>query len=190
MQATWSRRPRPATSPAPSSTGSGSSAARRGPANAPVTMVVFSDMVCQFCGKALGAMDELLDAYPGKLRIVVKQFPVHASAVLPAEAVYAAEAQGKFWELHDLLMAQPDDPSREQILALGQQAGLDVAALTTALDQHTFAAQVTADTRAGTEIEVTGTPSFLINGKRLTGMLPISEIRAEIDAALVEAAAH
>jgi RNA polymerase sigma factor (sigma-70 family) len=89
----------------------------RGPATAPVTLVVFTDLQCTYCGKLLGTLDQALDDYAGKVRIVVKQFPVHTSAMLAAEAALAAEAQGKFWELHDLMLAHQDDLSRDALVA-------------------------------------------------------------------------
>src|ERR1043166_9803718 len=66
---------------------------------------LYTDMLCPHCGNALGPIDQLWEEYPGKLRLVVKQLPVHAAAVLPAEAAFAADAQNKFWELHDLMLA-------------------------------------------------------------------------------------
>ena len=156
----------------------------RGPADAPVTIVVFTDLVCGFCGNALATIDQLWDDYPGKLRLVMKQFPVHKTAELPAEAVLAADAQGKFWPMHDLLIAHQDDLSRERVLALAEQAGLDVPAFRTALDRHSFAAAVEADKRAAADLEIKATPAFVINGRRVIGALPVEKLRAVIDQAL------
>jgi RNA polymerase sigma factor (sigma-70 family) len=157
----------------------------RGAADAPVTIVVFTDFMCRFCGIVLGTIDELWDEYPGALRLVIKQFPVHQEAVLAAEAAYAAEEQGKFWELHDLMLAnQDDDLSRETLVAHARAAGLEIGAFERALDQRTHRAAVQADMEAGREIEVRGTPAFLINGKRFVGARPIDQFRAAIDAAL------
>jgi protein-disulfide isomerase len=156
----------------------------RGPADAPVTIVVFSDLLCQFCGESLGSLDQLWDEFPGKLRVVVKQFPVHPEAFAPAEASLAADAQGKFWELEDLMYANQDDLSHDKLIALAERAGLDVAAFRTALDRHTFAAGVDADFATARQLEVNATPTFLINGKRITGNLPIKTLRAAIVEAL------
>jgi len=156
----------------------------RGPASAPVTIVVFTDMMCSFCGTSLGAIDQLFEEYPDKLRLVVKQMPVHAAAVLPAEAALAADAQGKFWELYDLMMAHQDDLSRDRLGALAQQAGLDLPAFHAALDQHRFAAAVEADRATAAQLEITAAPAFVINGRRITGARPIGELRAIVDQAL------
>jgi RNA polymerase sigma factor (sigma-70 family) len=158
----------------------------RGAAGAPVTIAVFTDMLCQFCGNALGTIDQMLEEYAGKVKLVVKEFPVNAAAVLPAEAAFAADAQGKFWELHDLMLANQDDLSRDRLLALADRAGLDVAAFHTALDHHTYASALDADKAAATALGVNSTPTFVINGRRLVGNLPIETLRKAIDQALAE----
>ncbi|MEO6773029.1 MAG: sigma-70 family RNA polymerase sigma factor [Kofleriaceae bacterium] len=156
----------------------------KGPANAPVTITMFSDMICPYCGNSLGTLDQLMDEYPGKLRIVMKQLPVHATAVMPAEANYAADAQGKFWELHDLMAQHEDDLSRANVELLAQQAGLDLTAFRAALDHHTYKPAVDADIAAAKEIELQATPSFVINGRRVIGNLPVESFRTVIDDAL------
>lgn len=158
----------------------------RGPADAPVTIVVYTDFMCRFCGNVLGTIDDLWDEYPGKLKLVVKQFPVHDEARLAAEAALAADDQGKFWQVHDLMMANQDDLSRDALVAHASAAGLDVASFSLALDQRSFRAAVEADAAAGMEVDVRGTPAFFINGKRYQGARPIEQFRAGIDAALAE----
>lgn len=158
--------------------------ASRGPATAPVVITVFTDMRCKYCGSALGSLDQLFDEYPNKLRIVVKQMPVHETAKLAAEAAFAADAQGKFWELHDLMLANQDDLSREPLLALAQQAGLDVPKFRSALDAHDYADEVATDMAAAKEIEIMGTPAFVINGRKIIGNVPLPALRAAIDSAL------
>jgi RNA polymerase sigma factor (sigma-70 family) len=156
----------------------------RGPANAPVTIVLYQDLMCQFCGKVLGTIDELWDEYPGKLRVVIKQFPVHGEAKLAAEASLAAEAQGKFWELHDAMIANQDDLSRDGIVALARTAGLDTPRLANDLDKHTYGSALATEIAAGKEIGIAATPEFLINGVEIQGAQPIESFRAAIDAAL------
>ncbi|MBL9016031.1 MAG: sigma-70 family RNA polymerase sigma factor [Myxococcales bacterium] len=158
----------------------------RGPADAPVTIVMFTDAKCVYCGKVLGTIDEVWDEFPGKLRLVVKQFPVHTEAVLAAEAALAADAQGKYWELHAQIFANPDDLSRDALVEHARQAGLDVTTFARALDTHAYAAALAADQQAAKDIDVSGTPSFLINGKHFVGARPAADLRAEIAAALSE----
>lgn len=159
----------------------------RGPRDAPVTVIVFTDFQCDFCGTVLGTIDDLWDEYPDQLRLVVKQFPVHKTAELAAEAALAADAQGKFWELHDLMLANQDDLSEKAILDYGARAGLDVKALRAALDRRTYRAALESEMAAGSEVGVKGTPCFFINGKQFTGARPIEQFRKEIDAALLAA---
>ena len=158
--------------------------ASRGPANAPVTIILFQDLLCTYCGKVLGTIDEIWDEYPGKLRLVVKQLPVHQEARLAAEASLAADAQGKFWELHDAMLANQEDLSRDAILGYAKQAGLDVGELTAALDQHTFAKALSDEENAAKEIGVQATPTFLINGQEVRGAVPPDMFRQAIDEAL------
>lgn len=158
----------------------------RGPTGAPVTIVVFTDAMCKYCGNALGTIDQLWEEYPGKLKLIVKQFPVHQAAKLAAEASLAAEAQGKFWELHDAMMAHQDDLSRDALIGYAHDVELDVASFTAALDQHRYAAAVKADQAAGAAVDISATPSFLINGRRVAGALPVEHFRAMIDAALAD----
>jgi len=158
----------------------------RGPANAPIVITVFQDMRCKYCVQSLASLDQLMEEYPGKLRIVMKQLPVHESAKLAAEAALAADAQGKFWELHDLMMANQDDLSRDAILALAPQAGVDVAKLRSALDNHTFQDGVAADMKVAKELEIQATPAFVINGRKIIGAVDVTFFRNAIDSALAD----
>jgi RNA polymerase sigma factor (sigma-70 family) len=151
----------------------------RGAADAPITVAVFTDMQCRFCADALGELDQLLDDAPGKVRLVVKQLPVHKTAELAAEAALAADSQGKFWELHDLMLAHQDDLSRDALLALAARGGLDVAALRSALDTHAFADAVKREASVAAELGLEATPSFVINGRRVIGDL--RAMRAAVD---------
>lgn len=159
----------------------------RGPANAPVTIILFQDLLCKYCGTVLGTIDEIWDEYPGKLRLVVKQLPVHSQAVLAAEASLAAEAQGKFWELHDVMIANQDDLSRDAIIGYARQAGLDVAKMTRALDEHQYQGALAQEMDAAKEIGVQATPTFLINGEEVQGARPADAFKAAIDEALAAA---
>ena len=156
----------------------------RGPANAPVTIVMFQDLMCPFCDRVQATLDQLIEEYPGKVRLVMKQFPVHQSAKLAAEASLAADAQGKFWELHDLMLANQDDLSRDAIVGYAAQAGLDTAKLADALDHHTYATALSKEMDAGKEAGMRATPSFLVNGKEVRGALPLEAFRAAVEEAL------
>jgi protein-disulfide isomerase len=158
----------------------------RGAADAPVSVVVFTDVKCKFCGAALGLLDQMLDDYEGKIRLVVKQLPLSPKTELLSQALYAAEAQGKFWELHDLMLAHQDDLTQASMLALAPQAGLDVSKLRAAIDQGTYRGKLDADKAAAAELKVRGTPAFFINGHRVIGLASPADFRAVIDRVLAE----
>jgi RNA polymerase sigma factor (sigma-70 family) len=156
----------------------------RGDADAPVTIVAFQDGKCPYCEHSLATLDQLLDEYPHKLRIIVKQFTVHPSAELAAEATYAADAQGKFWDMHDAVFQHQDALSRDDLIEYAGDLGLDVAAFTVALDHHDFKQAVTDDEAAGKELGVEATPWFLVNGRQIQGAQPIEVFRKAVDDAL------
>lgn len=156
----------------------------RGPEHARVTIILFQDLICPYCGNVLGTIDQLWEEYPGNLRLVIKQFPVHDKARLAAEASFAADAQGKFWDLHDLMLQHQDDLSRDALIGYAQQAGLDVATFTAALDHHTYATALADDVASAKAIDVNATPTFLVNGQVIQGARPIAVFRTAIEAAL------
>jgi len=146
----------------------------------------YQQLPAQLAAVTAASLRQVIDRHlvPGKLRIVMKQLPVHTAAVMPAEANYAADAQGRFWELHDLMAQHMDDLSRANVEVLAQQAGLDMTAFRAALDNHTYKAAVDADIASAKDIELKATPSFVINGRRVIGNLPVESFRAVIDDAL------
>lgn len=156
----------------------------RGPVDAPVIIYDYTDFGCVHCGKVLGTIDQLMDEHPGKIRLAVKTFPVTKFGPLAAEAGLAAADQGKFWELHDLMIANQDDLTLEALLAYAKQAGLDVPRLRDALDSHQFRDQVNAEEKEGEKLGINGTPTFLINGRIVSGGLPIKYFRAVLNEAL------
>lgn len=153
----------------------------KGDASAPITIVMFTDLQCPYCEKMHGTLDQLFEEYQGKLRLVIKQMPVHKTAELAAEASLAADAQGKFWELQDKMMAASEDLSRDKLVAMAREAGLDEQRLASALDSHSFAAGVAEDMARAKELEINGTPAFVINGRRVVGARSIDDWRALFD---------
>src|SRR5581483_5774649 len=96
--------------------------------NAAITLVEFSDFQCPYCSLAVAKLDAVMSAYPGKIKLIFKQFPLetHSQAEFAAEAAIAAHRQGKFWPLHDAMFANRRDLSRPAILALARKVGLDM----------------------------------------------------------------
>ena len=158
----------------------------KGPANAKVTIYEFSDFECFYCKRAAGTVAQIAKAYGNSVRIVYKNFPLgfHKNAHKAAQAALAAHAQGKFWPYHDLLFANYRTLSRAKFVEFAKQLKLDVARFTKELDSGKYKAQVDADMAAGRGAGVQGTPTFLVNGKKIVGAQPFSAFKREIDKAL------
>ena len=158
----------------------------KGPENAPVTLVEFSDFECPYCSKAVHQVDALLKAFPNDIRLVYKQFPLsmHPHAKLAAEASLAANEQGKFWEMHDKLFANFRQLSRERILEIAREIGLDTTRFTADLNSGKYNSTVDRDLKDGEEAGVYGTPAFFINGKHYNGPMDLSAVKPLIEAEL------
>ncbi|HEU4410161.1 MAG TPA: thioredoxin domain-containing protein [Polyangiaceae bacterium] len=161
----------------------------RGPADAPVTVVVFSDFECPFCAKAERTLAELEKQYAGKLRVAYKSrpLPFHKHAKLAAKAALAADEQGKFWAYHDALLANQRELERPALERLARELGLRLARFDAALDSDRAEARLQADIGEADRLKVAGTPTFFINGRRLVGAQPVEAFRAVIDKELERA---
>jgi len=143
----------------------------RGSASAPVTMVVFSDFQCPFCG--LGAkLTEAVEHEAGdRLRVCFKHWPltrIHPRAQLAAQAAVAAQLQGKFWQMHDRLYGNQKDLDRGDFADHARELGLDVERFKRDLDSEAVRGRVAADVAEADRLQLDGTPTFLINGRRMT----------------------
>jgi len=155
-------------------------AATRGPADALVTLVEFSDFECQYCKRVEPTIQALLARYPKTLRLVWKDYPLpqHKRALLLAnfaeEAFRRGSARG-FWAVHDGLFALPDEPDDGALGALAGKAGLDGALLLISAHSGAHDAAIRADMKLGQKLSVTGTPTFFANGRRIQGALPLEQ---------------
>ncbi len=159
-----------------------------GPSDAPVTLVVFSDFQCPFCGRLADSVRELKVRYGDLLRIVFKQYPLpfHQEAMPMAQASLAAHAQGKFWPMHDRLFSR-EDMDEAQIKVWAEQQGIDWAKLVADLDANTYEARVMQDMKAGEALGVRGTPCSFINGIQVSGAVPVDTLAAAVDVGLARA---
>jgi protein-disulfide isomerase len=157
-----------------------------GPENAKVTVVEFSDFQCPFCSRAAAAVEKVRANYKDKVRFVFRQFPLsfHQNARPAAEASLAANAQGKFWEYHDKLFADQSKLDRESLEKVAKECGIDLVAFKKALDEKTFSGAVDADLKLGEQVQVDGTPTLFLNGKRVADPTDYDAIAKQIDAAL------
>lgn len=143
-----------------------------GPEDAPLTLVEYGDYECPFCASATGAIDELRRTFGDELRYVFRHAPNpdrHPHARLAAEAVEAAGDQGRFWEMHDRVFAEPDRLQLDDLLGHAQALGLDVERFAEALRDGVHAATIDADIDSAEASGVTGTPTFFIGGRRHDG---------------------
>jgi protein-disulfide isomerase len=162
--------------------GTGGRLSRGGGANAPVTIIEFSDYECPFCKKADVTVQEVMKTYGDKVRLVHRDFPLafHAHARPAADAARCAEAQGKFWEYHSKLFAS-EDLSPEKLQALATEVGLDRTKFDACVAKQQFKDGIDKDIADGTEVGVTGTPAFFINGRMLSGAQPFEKFKEIID---------
>jgi protein-disulfide isomerase len=161
----------------------------RGPDGAAVTLVEFSDFQCPYCLIAVGKLNAVMDAYPGKIKLIFKQFPLdmHSQAALAAAAAIAAHRQGKFWPMHDALFAHRRELSRPLILGLAGTVGLDGQRFQADLDSAETKKTVARDMEDGDRAGVEGTPTVFINGRKYNGALDLPAIRTVIDEELKKA---
>jgi protein-disulfide isomerase len=155
----------------------------RGPEKAPVTIVEFADFQCPYCAKILPALEQVRSQYGDKVRLVYRQFPltIHDNAERAAQASLCADEQGKFWELHDGMFANQRALDAEQLKATAAGLGLDAQAFNECLDSGRYADEVAADTAAGVAAGVSGTPALFVNGRFISGAVPLDEITSVVD---------
>jgi protein-disulfide isomerase len=143
-----------------------------GPANAPVTLVEYGDFECPHCGRAEPIVQGIRRYMGDQLRFVFRHFPLaeaHPHAELAAESSEAAGAQGKFWEMHDVIFRNQDALEPADLLQYAADVGVDPQRMTQELAAGTHRGKVRDDFRGGIRSGVNGTPSFFINGFRYDG---------------------
>ena len=157
-----------------------------GPANAPVTIVEFSDFQCPYCKLSLPTIKEILAKYPDKVRVVYRDYPGpnHPHAQQAAEAAQCAGDQGKFWEYHNSLFDRQTPGSGWNFTELAKEIGLNQDAFVTCLNTGRYREEVAKDLQDGFKLGVTSTPTFFINGRPLVGAKPFAEFQDVIDGLL------
>ena len=158
-----------------------------GKADAPVAITMFADFQCPFCARFYGSIKEVLSAYPGKIKFMIKNFPLpfHPNAVPSAKAALAAGLQGKYFEMVDLLMKNKAQASEDKLKEYAKTLGLDEKKFLEDLKSKDaeFAKQIKADMSLGERCDVRGTPTFFLNGKK-TNAHGLSLWKLEIDTIL------
>jgi RNA polymerase sigma factor (sigma-70 family) len=153
----------------------------KGEPGAPVTIVLFNDYHCAFCGQNAPVMEQLLAVYPKQLRLVWKNLPSHKQAPLAAEAALAAHEQGRFEAMHDRLLANQDALGPGALEEHAAQVGLDLDRFRAAMKERRFRPAVERDVRDARAAGIQATPTALINGRKLSGAWPIDTLKSSID---------
>jgi protein-disulfide isomerase len=162
----------------------------KGAGNAPVKIVKFEDFECPFCKTVQPTLTELLKKYDGKVRLVHKDLPleaIHPQATLAAEAARCAGDQGKFWQYHDTLYAKVPKLGPTDLKVYAKEIGLDTASFDECLESGKHKNIVQKDLAEGAKLGLTGTPSFFINGREISGAQQLEAFSAIIDEELARA---
>ncbi|HJP32598.1 MAG TPA: thioredoxin domain-containing protein [Candidatus Latescibacteria bacterium] len=155
----------------------------RGPADAPIVVVEYSDYECPYCSRAQPSVQQVLQTYGDRVRLVYRDFPlnIHENAHLAAQAGHCAREQGKFWEYHDLLYENARALRPADLQRYAEDLDLDPALFSECIESGRYAGQVDADLASGQQHGVSGTPAFFINGRMLSGAQPFAAFKKIID---------
>ena len=160
----------------------------RGDNNAPVAIIQYSDFECPFCSRVVPTMEQVLEEYDGKVKLIYRHFPLsfHENAQKAGEASECAADQDKFWEMHDLIFADQDNITVDDLKAHAATLGLNTSTFNNCLDDGDNAQKITDDFTAGAALGVQGTPASFVNGTMISGAQPYASFAAAIDAALAK----
>lgn len=150
----------------------------RGQADAPVTVVVFSDFQCPFCRKGAARLGEIEARYGTKVRFVYKHLPLqfHPHARVAAQVAVAAQQQGKFWQFHDVLFSLANHVDEPAVLNAARMVGVKLKGKPDSYDPV-----VAEDLAQAEALGVRGTPTFFVNGRRVSGAQPVETFVTMID---------
>ncbi len=124
-----------------------------------------------------------MDTYRGKVRLVIKNYPYiyRDYSHLAAEASLAARDQGKYWEMHDLLLKRSPKLDRDSLIGYARELGLDVKKFTESVDRKKHAAEIERDKKLAVDMDLYNTPTFFINGRQVIGERPFGYFKKIID---------
>jgi protein-disulfide isomerase len=160
----------------------------KGPKDAPLTVIVFSDFQCPFCQRVEPTLTQMEKEYDGKIRMVWKNYPLpfHQNAMPAAEAAMAADAQGKFWAMHDKLFANNTALDRANLEKYAQELGLNMSKFKADLDSGKYKSAIEAEAKEGSTLGVSGTPAVFINGRKISGAYPFDTFKKIADEELAK----
>jgi Na+:H+ antiporter, NhaA family len=158
----------------------------QGPFDAPLTLVEYGDYECEYCGSAYPIVLELQARFGDRLRFVFRHFPhasIHPHASIAAQAAEAAGAQGKFWQMHEILFAHQKGLAGADLIHYALQIGLEPYRVQADLASQVFARRVDEQYKSGQLSGVTGTPTFFVNGHRFDGEWDLESLAVVLEAA-------
>lgn len=160
----------------------------KGPADAKVTIIEYTDFQCPYCSRGDKIVHNLLRKYRGKVRRVYKNKPLtsHEEALPAAKAAMAAHLQGKFWEYHDQLFKYARDLDDDMYVRFAEELGLDVDKFNADRASDKVAKMIESDLADAEKLDITGTPAFILNGALISGVRPMSFFSEMIDRLLKE----
>ncbi|MDX2090155.1 MAG: thioredoxin domain-containing protein [Kofleriaceae bacterium] len=159
-----------------------------GPAQAPITIVTWSDFACGHCYRVQPTLDALNKLYPEQIRWVHRTMPLDEDDTTAAEAALAAAAQGRFRPMSDRLYAMGGRVDRAAVELIARELGLDMVRFRADLDARTYRAQIATDLAEARKLGVTGTPTFFVNGRPINGSQPLKIFADVLDEELARAA--
>lgn len=155
-----------------------------GPADAPITIVEFSDYQCPFCRRWHDEVyGDLLAAYPGKIRLVYRHFPlasIHPDATSAAEAAMCAGEQDAFWTFHEKLFSS-DALGNSTYLQYAQDLGLNMSSFESCVNDRKYQQAVDADLNFAVDLGIRSTPTFFVNGLAIVGAQPLDVFQQVIE---------
>lgn len=155
----------------------------RGKADAPVTIVEFADFQCPYCREAEYTLRTVMSRYPDQVRLVFRNLPLpnlHPNATVAAEAGVCADRQGMFWPMHDAMYQNQSALSESALKDTAKSLGLQVDGFSACLADPGTSSRIDSDRKAADELAITGTPYFLINGRPLSGSVPVEQFESLI----------
>jgi protein-disulfide isomerase len=155
----------------------------KGPADAKVTIIEFSDFQCPYCKRGMDTMEEVIKMYPKDVRLVFKHLPLpfHNEAMPAAKASMAAGKQGKFWEFHDELFNNQGGLNAEFYVKTAEKLKLDVAKFKKDMEDPAIEKAIKDDMDLAAKNGIQGTPGFFVNGVAVKGAYPATHFKTLID---------
>jgi formate-nitrite transporter family protein len=161
-----------------------------GSASAPVSVVEYGDYECPYCRGAFRDVHRLLDRFPDTVRFVFRNFPIpqlHPHAEHAAEAAEAAAAQGKFWDMYELLLRPSSHLDMDSLVSYAERIDLDTGRFISEVTGNVYEARIERDLREGVRNGVNATPKFYVDGARIDGHLPLEGLVTAVEAAVGQA---